>query len=389
MGVFGFGLGAYVWTAVGKSLLDPAGRYAWLPWQVQAAFAVTFAVILAAVLPFMRSPPPGWQPPPHPDDDVAPSASDNTAAWYTRAWRWVQRAGRRAMTQRGHVRPALDRPYTFLQAASQLEFLLLAVIIFGISAPGICFLSSAADMVQNTFGLDAGTAGTITSLLNLTNFTGRFGWGLATDRLGRKSYFLLSTSAQAVAVGLMGPFITARAFGAWLAAFLLIGSLYGGSFGVLPAMVSDLWGPRISAATHGAMIAVWALASLVGINTFTAITAANAVVVDGVRVPQPAAYVLNAEWLVWPPAVGFLAALLLTVHPRDRILRKRLHHLRIRLCGAVCTVRCALLGRAAQEEEWRLYGNDGGGVGGTDAPVDTPAPPSPIADAVANPIIHK
>lgn len=147
-------------------------------------------------------------------------------------------------------------------------------------------------------------------------------------------------------------------------------------------MVSDLWGARISAATHGAMIAVWAVASLIGINIFTAITAANTTLVGTAHVPTPQAYVINAEWLVWPPAVGFVATLLLTVDLRDRILRKRLHHLRIRVGRAVCTVRCALLRVADQEEEWLRYGTD-------DAPPPPPTTAAPAAEGsgiVMNPV---
>jgi len=75
-------------------------------------------------------------------------------------------------------------------------------------------------------------------MLNLANFTGRVGWGFASDKMGRKSFYLLSAGVQALAVGFMALSIPSSNFGGWLASFLIIGSLYGGGFGVIPATVS-------------------------------------------------------------------------------------------------------------------------------------------------------
>jgi len=65
-------------------------------------------------------------------------------------------------------------------------------------------------------------------MLNLCNFTGRVGWGLVSDKIGRKTFYLAATAAQTFAIGLMAVWIDRANFGAWLLSFLLIGSLYGG-----------------------------------------------------------------------------------------------------------------------------------------------------------------
>jgi OFA family oxalate/formate antiporter-like MFS transporter len=89
-----------------------------------------------------------------------------------------------------------------------------------------------------------------TSMLSLCNFTGRFGWGFISDRIGRKTFYIFATAAQVFAIGLMCVWIREGNYGMWLFSFLLIGSLYGGGFGCLPAFVSDLFGSKISAATR-------------------------------------------------------------------------------------------------------------------------------------------
>lgn len=161
-------------------------------------------------------------------------------------------------------------------------------------------------------------------MLNLANFTGRVGWGFASDKMGRKTFYLLSAGVQALAVGFMALSIPSSNFGGWLASFLIIGSLYGGGFGVIPAtvgdgtiwkslnsnicappivpepyppriQVSDIFGPHISAATHGVMISVWSAAAVIGIPCFSSITASfYHTSPTGSKIPNPEAYARNA-----------------------------------------------------------------------------------------------
>lgn len=359
LAVMGFGIGSFVFTTVGKSLLDPHGPYAYPVWQVQLLFAIVFAAILAACWPIMRLPPPGWTPPTLPPLEPLPAASSDPTAAATAPphTSWKQRL-LSLVIKRTSLKPLADRHYTFLQAATQLEFGLLCILVFGFSMPGVVFLSSAADMTQNLFGFDAGFAGTITALMNAANFTGRFSWGWVSDRLGRKTFYMLATLTQAFAVGLMSVWIHQRNFGAWLLSFLLIGSLYGGSFGVLPAFVSDLFGSNISAATHGVMIACWALSSVVGTPIFTSITSTYTETVGGVLKPTAEAYVLNAYWLVVMPVISCIAAVFLNVHAHDRTLRKARKHARVRLGPYVCVCDCKLLDPTAQEVEYASFMKD-------------------------------
>jgi hypothetical protein len=134
---------------------------------------------------------------------------------------------------------------------------------------------------------------------------------------------VLSAALQLAALGLMaGVAIPRLDFPLWLACFLAIGSLYGGGFGVLPAALSDLFGPRLSAATHGTMLGIWALSVVVGVPIFAAVSDALSAVPPGAapgaaRVPTARAYAVNATWLALAPAAALGAALLLTVRRED------------------------------------------------------------------------
>ena len=357
--VMGFGLGSFIWTTVGKNLMAPlaANPYGIAPlavYQVQGIFAAAFFALLLLALPFLREPPPGFKP----------------AAAHFSEERSARGCLVRALVTKSGAVHATTRKYTFLEAICTQEMALAALVFFCVEITGLVFLSSAADMVQNVFGLTATEAATITSYLNLVNFAGRVGWGFVSDKVGRKSFYLFSAAAQAFAVGTMAVWIPrgAAGYGNWLASFLVIGSLYGGGFGVIPAFVSDLFGPRISAATHGVMIGVWAAAAVIGIPCFTAYTAADYRLVGAAKVPNPSAYVANARWLCALPAAGCVAALFINVRAEDRELRAAKGDVRLRVFGAVVRFNAAeggvaVLGPAAQAAEYAaLLAARGGGA---------------------------
>lgn len=201
--VMGFGLGSLIVTTAGKNLLDVKGEYRWSVAKVQGVLAATFLVAFVLVLPFLREPPPGYVPP------TAKYRDDP-------GWRGVLV---RKFAVRSKRTPEADKHYTFLQALATQEFALCTVMFFGNVICGIVFLSSAADMTQNIFQFDASYAGFITSMLNLMNFTGRVGWGFVSDKIGRKSFYLLSTVVQSFAIGLMAVWIERKNFAGWMASF--------------------------------------------------------------------------------------------------------------------------------------------------------------------------
>ena len=258
-----------------------------------------------------------------------------------------------------------DREYTFLEAVATWEFLFSAIVVFGTSLAGVVFLSSAADMTQNIFNYDAQFGALVTSWINLVNFFGRILWGAFTDVIGRKCFWILSAVMQILCLLAMAYSVREGLFGPWLFSFLTLGSLYGGGFGVLPAFLSDLFGSKISSATHGANVSVWAFACVVGSSIFSAVNAQYAVMDSstGVKHTLPQGYTVNALWLSCVPILSLIAILLLNVRREDRIVSK---------AGKSCRVRClrwviilpswtarragACLDARQQEEEYKQYG---------------------------------
>lgn len=87
--------------------------------------------------------------------------------------------------------------------------------------------------------------------------------------------------------------------------------------------MSDLFGAKISAATHGVMIAVWSAAGIIGIPIFGSFTAKYYHLnTKGAKIPDAGAYIDNAYWLCGLPALSFVALLFMNVRVRDRRLRQ-------------------------------------------------------------------
>lgn len=389
--VFGAGLGSYVWTLVARALMDPIG-YAFTPTQVIFTFSLIFAILLLIMLPFLRNPP-GVQNSPTPlpstpgaralaEGGSTPAPPDSTSGLCSR--RGPSAAQARSASP--------DRAYTFLQAFTSREFFLTAAIVFGTSLPGVVFLSSAADMASNLFGLDTQAAALITSYLNLVNFLGRFVWGAVTDVIGRKAFWLLSGVLQTAALAIMVVAVRTGSYNAWLASFLTIGSLYGGGFGVLPAFVAEIWGSKISSATHGASIAFWAVACIIGTPIFASVNAAHAKIsADGHKVPSREGYAINATWLAVLPSVAFIATLLLNVRREDRVVATATKSVRVRFGWWVlafdqgCRRWPRLLNLKAQAGEYKIYDEDEGkGEGEDKVVVLLEGPVSPASSAATN-----
>jgi len=360
LAVFGAGLGSFAWTLVGRALMNPTGFWALLPHQAMQVMAVLFFMLLLLSLPFLRNPPPGYSG--NISETYPVSHSDNGGA--------LQSQG--SLSKPSCLSPGPpfslqpDREYTFLSSLQTSEMRLTLFIVFCTSLPGVVFLSSAADMASNIFGLDSQDSSLVTAWLNLSNFSGRFFWGFITDKIGRKSFWILTASLQMLALLVMRQSL---ALGGeegrvlWMVTFLGIGSLYGGGFGVLPAFLSDMFGARISSATHGAAIFFWSLACVLGAPLFAAVNTAYAEVrVGQAAVPTRMGYAVNALWLSFFPMVALISVIFLNVRKEDRRVARVTDTWRGRLGAWLCVIKCStfpcyfrLLDSESQEKEYSIH----------------------------------
>jgi hypothetical protein len=144
-------------------------------------------------------------------------------------------------------------------------------------------------------------------------------------------------------------------FGMWLFSFFIVGSVYGGAHGILPAFLNQMFGSKIAGALHGTLLFVWAMADVVGVPVFSAIVEQHKQIVNGRAVGTPEAYMLNAYWLCAMPMMAATVLIFLDTNARDRTLRKAFHECRVRCCRKVCVIKC--LDEEAQKKEFQAYQN--------------------------------
>ena len=361
LAVFGAGAGSLVWTLVGRALMDPAGL-ALKPAQAMLTLSIVFLLLLALALPFLRNPPPNYKGEALPANPAAAGAAEAEAAAAAAAPPPTKSACP-WLSPGPAFSSSPDRPYTFLATLRTGDMRLTFFVVFAASLPGVVFLSSAADMAANIFSLDGQAAGLVTAYLNLSNFTGRFLWGWVTDKIGRKSFWLLTCVVQGLALLVMSHAILQGQDGRslWMACFLLIGSLYGGLFGVLPAFLGDMFGSKISSAVHGAAIFMWSCACVIGAPIFSAVNARYALpsAPGQVPTPTPTGYAINALWLSAFPLTALLAVLCLNVRREDRRAAARTGTWRVRCCAYMCIFKAweaRVLNAQQQEEEYSALG---------------------------------
>jgi len=255
MAIMGFGGGAMIGSPLAAELMKKFAT------ETDVGVTQTFVVMALLYFVFMlggamgyRVPPKGWQP----------------AGWTPPA----TKINDDLITQRHvHVKKVWGIPQFWL---------VWTVLCMNVSA-GIRVLGMSSPMLQEVFGgnligvsakysqLDKGQLATIaavaagfTALLSLFNIGGRFFWASLSDKVGRKMTYVVFF----VLGGLLYASIpTSASVGsklAFVAAFCVILSMYGGGFATVPAYLADLFGTQMVGAIHGRLLTAWATAGILG-----------------------------------------------------------------------------------------------------------------------------
>lgn len=255
LAIMGFGGGAMVGSPLATMLMKHFAS------STSVGVAQTFLVLAVLYFVWMmggalgyRIPPTGWKP----EGWTAPASQASNP-----------------MITRGHVH--VSKIWGIPQF-----WLVWIALCMNVSA-GIGVLGMASPMLQEVFGghligvdkgfgeLDKGqlaqiaaVGGSFVALLSLFNIGGRFFWASLSDKLGRK----MTYAVFFVLGGLLYFSVPASAAAgsklAFVAAFCIILSMYGGGFSTVPAYLSDLFGTQMVGAIHGRLLTAWSAAGALG-----------------------------------------------------------------------------------------------------------------------------
>jgi MFS family permease len=236
MAIMGFGGGALIAAPLSLLLMDH--------FKTPTSNGVVEAFVTMGVIYFMfmmigvisvRVPPAGWRPagwvPPEKPQRLVTSA--NVAV--DQAWRTRQ------------------------------FWLLWGVLCMNVTA-GIGVLGQASPMIQEIFSGRVGppAAAGFVGLLSLFNMGGRFFWAAISDYIGRRNTYMVFFLLGILLYSTVPSLGHAGSIPLFVAAFVVILSMYGGGFATIPAYLRDMFGTMNVGAIHGRLLTAWAVAGVLG-----------------------------------------------------------------------------------------------------------------------------
>lgn len=161
-------------------------------------------------------------------------------------------------------RPTLADTYPHLRSTR----VRLWMVCFFYSVAGLGIISLLSPLMQNLAaardpGLGtaelAAAGATLIAFASIGNSVGRLFWAWISDIIGRVNAFTILLGTSAVAYLVM-PHVSAPILFGVLICYAI--ACYGGAFGTIPSLISDLFGPKRMSSMHGLVLTGWAMAGL-------------------------------------------------------------------------------------------------------------------------------
>lgn len=149
-------------------------------------------------------------------------------------------------------------------------FLILWCVFFCNIVAGVAIIAFQSPLMQDLLKQAnpdaaaaslAGTGATLIAASSVCNGIGRIFWGGVSDRIGRVLAFRIILGTQVLVFLALSRVSQPWAFAALVCYVLLC---YGGGFGTMPALITDLFGGRLMAVMYGAVLTAWSAGGIVG-----------------------------------------------------------------------------------------------------------------------------
>lgn len=150
----------------------------------------------------------------------------------------------------------------------------LWLVCFLYSVAGLGVISLMSPMMQEISRVKnpalsvaelAAAGATLIAAASIGNSVGRLFWAWLSDHIGRINAFVLLLISAAVAY-IFVPYVTSPLLFGILISYAI--ASYGGAFGTIPSLISDLFGPKRMSAIHGLVLSGWATAGLLAPPVF-------------------------------------------------------------------------------------------------------------------------
>jgi OFA family oxalate/formate antiporter-like MFS transporter len=238
--VAGFGAGAFLFTQVGKYIINASDD------GLGNSFLYLGLIFLAMVVggsQLLANPPAGWVPKGY----ILPTAANGGKTTENYDWSQMVRT----------------RSFVMLWLMFALAATAGLMMIGNVKNVAKYLDPTGASMVVAQFQ-------TIAGILALFNGAGRIGWGTISDRLGRTSTMKLMFLVQAVVLFASAGFCTLKPTNEWVQ-FMgltvlasLVGFTFGGNFALFPTTTADFFGTKNLGNNYGLVFTGYGAAGVLG-----------------------------------------------------------------------------------------------------------------------------
>jgi len=209
---------------------------------------------------------------------------------------------------------------TLVEAITSTDFRLLLVMFSSNIIFGLVLVSRLSNIITDVFGKTPEEGSTIVAINGGFNLGGRLLVSMISDFVGRKNCFFVMLTLQVVILGCFSTMTQNGAYWPFVISMWIVTGCYGAGFGVIPAFLSDKYGPANIGASHGIVLTGWSFAGVAGGLIFT--TVFNGIVASGYASADPFPYNVNAWWLFGVICLGWVALLFISPTKQDNKFRK-------------------------------------------------------------------
>jgi len=206
---------------------------------------------------------------------------------------------------------------SLIEALRSKDFRLMYLMFLANLIFGLVLISRLSNMVTDIFERSTEEAATVVSINGGFNLGGRLFFSIASDYVGRKTCYLVMLTTQLIILGVFTAITVTKTYWAFLLTMWVLTACYGAGFSVIPAFLSDTFGPGNIGPCHGVILTAWSIAGVVGGLTFTAVF--NWIIGSGYSTKDAYPYNLNVWWILGFVFIGWVALLFVTPTLKDNI----------------------------------------------------------------------
>lgn len=251
---------------------------------------------------------------------------------------------------------------TAMESITSLDYCLIYLMLLSNILFGLVVISRLSNMITQLFSKDPNEAATMVSINGALNLFGRLFFSIISDKIGRKTCFLIMLTAQTVVVVTFPFYTEQKMYGTFLLCMFTLTMCYGGGFGVVPAFLADMFGASNVGVCFGLILTAWSIGGVVGGLTFTAIYN-NLIQSHGWTTEDAYPYIVNTYWILAFIIAGLLSAIFVRTTLKDRKLppvdgewfKFRIFGRVIRIKKVSSCPEIEVISSERYDEEWEKY----------------------------------